>query len=210
MLAVADDRRHQRAPFGVRQHDRQAIADGGDERIGRAEVDADRAFALMRRRRLARFRNLEERHQDSTAASIASMSLGQLGQERQFADLHARLRVCMFDVQPLRQLRLELCAFRAGIGEQRRQGAHVAVRLRIGGLLAPLELAREERKRQHRIRLADRIDIVQAQQVLRALTGFFSARYASFTRADDCNAARFCASLPPAKRSGCTSDCSWR
>jgi NAD-specific glutamate dehydrogenase len=60
VLGIAHDRRHQRTPLSVRQHLRNAIAHRGDERVGRAEVDAD--LALGRGRRCIRLGDLEQRH----------------------------------------------------------------------------------------------------------------------------------------------------
>ena len=59
VLAVADDRRHERLAGFIRQDNGDTIAHGGDERIRRAKIDADRAAVRMRNRRLAGLRYLE-------------------------------------------------------------------------------------------------------------------------------------------------------
>ena len=62
---VADHRGQQPTSRFVSKHLRAAIAHHGNQRIGRAEIDADRDPALMRRGRFTGFRNLEESHAGS-------------------------------------------------------------------------------------------------------------------------------------------------
>jgi hypothetical protein len=56
---VAHDRWQQRAAVLVAQHFRDAVAHGGDERIGGAQVDAHRQPVLVRRGRHAGFGDLQ-------------------------------------------------------------------------------------------------------------------------------------------------------
>jgi hypothetical protein len=58
VFTVADDRRQQRVPALVRQHDGNAVAHGGDQRVRGAQVDADGELALVRLGRLAGLRDL--------------------------------------------------------------------------------------------------------------------------------------------------------
>jgi hypothetical protein len=59
VLAIVNDRRHERTSTLVRQHDGVAVAHGRDERIRRAEVDADRAPARVGDRRFTRLGDLK-------------------------------------------------------------------------------------------------------------------------------------------------------
>ena len=60
---VAHDRRQQRAALRVGQHRRDAAAHRRDQRVGGAQVDADREPLLVRLGRLARLGDLQQRHQ---------------------------------------------------------------------------------------------------------------------------------------------------
>ncbi len=68
--AIAHDRRQQRAAVLVGQHVGHAVAHRGDERVRRAEVDADREPPLVRRRRHAGFGDLQQRHQATGCADL--------------------------------------------------------------------------------------------------------------------------------------------
>ena len=59
---VAHHRRQQRAALLVVQADGQAAADGGDQGIGRTEVDADGELVLVRCRRFTRLGDLKQSH----------------------------------------------------------------------------------------------------------------------------------------------------
>jgi len=59
LLEVAHHRRQQNMAVLVGQHVGHAAAHGGDERVGRAEVDTDRETPLVRRRRHAGFGDLQ-------------------------------------------------------------------------------------------------------------------------------------------------------
>ena len=61
-LAVVHDRGQQQAALRIGQHRRHRAAHGGDERVGGAEVDADRLAVLVWRRRAAGFGDLQKRH----------------------------------------------------------------------------------------------------------------------------------------------------
>ncbi len=61
LLAVTDDRGQQRMAVLVRQHDGNAISHGRHERIGGAEIDADRELGLAARR-LVGLGNLQQGH----------------------------------------------------------------------------------------------------------------------------------------------------
>ena len=59
----ANDRRQQRASLGVVDHDRDAVAHGRDQRVGGAEVDADREPMPVRFGGLPGLGDLQQRHQ---------------------------------------------------------------------------------------------------------------------------------------------------
>src|SRR5439155_22620823 len=75
---VTHDRRQKRIALSVGQHDRDAAPDGGDQRTGRAEIDADGKLALVRRRLRIGFGNLQQRHQTSTSLNMPSISAASL------------------------------------------------------------------------------------------------------------------------------------
>ena len=204
-------RRHQRPALVVGQHDGEAVAHGRDERIGRAEVDADCALARVRQRRLARFGDLEQRHPSSSTACSASRSSASFARKRSSRTTRTRRRAD--------RRRRARARHRRAIARRRRQRPSTVRRVRalvvrirrfVGGF-APLELPRQERDRQLGIGLVRRVDATNVQQVFaRARPDRCSVRYASFTRADACNARRFCASPAAACRSGCTLPCNAR
>jgi hypothetical protein len=70
---IADDRRQQRPPLVVAQHLGQPVANGRHQRIGGAQIDAHRQPVLVRRGRLARLGDLQQRHQcpEASAPSVA-------------------------------------------------------------------------------------------------------------------------------------------
>jgi hypothetical protein len=70
-LAIGDDRGKQRAPLLVAQHLDLAVARDGDDRIGGAEIDADRkaALAFMRQRRLAGLVDVQQQHRPQPSPS---------------------------------------------------------------------------------------------------------------------------------------------
>ena len=74
--AYSWESRRKRTPLVVGQYDREPVPHGGDERVGRAEIDADRALVRMWRRRLVGLGDLEQRHYFSlrkrAAAACAS------------------------------------------------------------------------------------------------------------------------------------------
>ncbi len=83
-LAIADDRRQQRMAALVRKHDGDAVAHGRDQRVRRAEVDADRPLALVRRGRSIGLGDLQQRHQCSEwgRRRISVCNGGSKGSER--------------------------------------------------------------------------------------------------------------------------------
>jgi len=78
IVAVAHDRRHQRAPVLVGQHHCKAAPHRRHKRVGGAEVDADRTPARVRNRRFAGLGDLEKRHQSSSSPCMASRSSSSL------------------------------------------------------------------------------------------------------------------------------------
>ena len=64
---VVHDRGQQRPSARIGEHGRNAAAHGGDQRVGRAQVDADREPLLVRRGRSARFGNLQQCHYSSAS-----------------------------------------------------------------------------------------------------------------------------------------------
>ena len=74
--AIAHHRGQQRPPLRVGQHLGQAMAHGGHQRVGRAQVDAHRQTVLVGRRRHAGLGNLQQRHQVAPRwAMVASSPL---------------------------------------------------------------------------------------------------------------------------------------
>ena len=71
---VAHDRGQHCPAVGIVEADTDAVADGGDQRIGGSEVDADRQPMLVRFGRHAGFGKLQQCHQDSSAARASSIS----------------------------------------------------------------------------------------------------------------------------------------
>ena len=167
----------------VGQHDRNAVAHRRHERIGRAEIDADRepcsrgagasgseicrsAISDDPRVRCGAIRRAA--HHPSTREHGVDVG-GDLRQEAELAHRHARRVPCAVDVEQRRDALLELPRLGAHLVEHSLERARIAAgHRRVGGRLAPLELPLEEIERQRGVGFVERLDAVQRQQVLRA------------------------------------------